>query len=102
LLVVIKYHTYIKYLSINQSDHRIVKTGLYGFVRHPSYTGTIISFCGLGLALSNWISVILLIVPITIAFLKRIQIEEEALHNAFGEDYANYCKMSWGLFPWIY
>ena len=85
-----------------QPGHRIVKTGLYRFVRHPAYTGTIISFCGLGLALSNWISVILLVVPITIAFLKRIQIEEEALYNAFGEDYINYRKMSWGLFPWIY
>ena len=94
-----------KYFTTNvviQSDHRIIKTGLYRFVRHPSYSGSIISFCGLGLAFSNWISFIVLVVPITIAFLKRIQIEEQALSSAFGEEYSDYCKMSWALFPWIY
>jgi protein-S-isoprenylcysteine O-methyltransferase Ste14 len=94
-----------KYFTTNvviQSDHRIIKTGLYRFVRHPSYSGAIISFCGLGLAFSNWISFIVLFVPITIAFLKRIQIEEQALQNAFGEEYTYYRKMSWALCPWLY
>jgi protein-S-isoprenylcysteine O-methyltransferase Ste14 len=94
-----------KYFTTNvviQSDHRIIKIGLYRLVRHPSYSGSIISFCGLGLVFSNWISFIALLVPITIAFLKRIQIEEQALSSAFGVEYANYRKMSWALFPWIY
>ena len=94
-----------KYFTTNVailSDHRIIKTGLYRFVRHPSYSGSIISFCGLGLTLSNWISFLILVIPITTAFLKRIQIEEEALRNAFGEEYENYTKMSWALFPWLY
>jgi protein-S-isoprenylcysteine O-methyltransferase Ste14 len=94
-----------KYFTTNvviQSGHRIINTGLYRFVRHPSYSGSIISFCGLGLVFSNWISFIVLVIPISIAFLKRIQIEEQALQSAFGEEYANYCKISWSLFPWIY
>ena len=85
-----------------QSDHQIIKTGLYKFIRHPSYSGSIISFCGLGLVFSNWISLVVLVIPITIAFLKRIQIEEQALQSAFGEEYVNYCKISWKLIPWIY
>jgi len=94
-----------KYFTTNvviQLDHRIIKTGLYRFIRHPSYSGSIISFCGLGLVFSNWISFIVVVVPITIAFLKRIQLEENALQYAFGEEYADYCKMSWALFPWVY
>jgi protein-S-isoprenylcysteine O-methyltransferase len=94
-----------KYFTVNvviQSDHRIIKTGKYRFVRHPSYSGAIISFFGLGLAFYNWITIIVLIVPVTIAFLKRIQLEEQALLSAFGEEYANYCTVSWVLFPWIY
>jgi len=94
-----------KYFTTNvviQSDHKIIKTGVYRFVRHPSYTGSIISFCGLGLAFSNWISLIVLVVPITIAFLKRIEIEEQALQSAFGKEYEDYRKNSWYLFPWIY
>jgi protein-S-isoprenylcysteine O-methyltransferase Ste14 len=85
-----------------QSDHRIIKTGLCQFVRHPSYSGSIISFCGLGLVFSNWISLFVMVVPITIAFLKRIQLEEQVLSDAFGKEYRNYCKMSWKLIPWIY
>lgn len=84
------------------SDHRIIKAGIYRFIRHPSYSGSIISFCGLGLVFSNWISFLILAVPITIAFLKRIQIEEQALQNTFGEDYTYYCKATWRLFPLIY
>ena len=94
-----------KYFTTNVailSDHRIINTGIYRFIRHPSYAGSIISFCGLGLVFSSWISIIVLVIPITMAFLKRIQIEEQALQSAFGEEYANYCKMSWHLFPWIY
>src|ERR1035437_262651 len=94
-----------KYFTTNvviQLDHRIIKTGLYRFVRHPSYSGSIISFCGLGLAFSNLISFVVLVIPITIAFLKRIQLEEQALSGAFREEYTDYCKMSWALFPWIY
>jgi protein-S-isoprenylcysteine O-methyltransferase len=94
-----------KYFTTNvviQSDHRIIKAGLYRFVRHPSYSGSIISFCGLGLAFSNLISFVVLVIPITIAFLKRIQLEEQALSGAFREEYTDYCKMSWALFPWIY
>ena len=85
-----------------QANHRIIKTGLYRIIRHPSYTGAIISFWGLGLAFSNWLSIIILVVPITIAFLKRIRLEEKALLSAFGEEYSDYRKTTWILFPWIY
>jgi len=85
-----------------QSDHRIIKTGIYKFVRHPSYSGALISFFGLGLAFSNWISIVLLVVPVAVAFLKRIQIEEQALKSAFGEEYIKYRKTTWALFPWVY
>jgi len=94
-----------KYFTVNvviQSGHRIIQNGIYRYVRHPSYSGAIISFCGLGLAFYNWISIIVLAVPITIAFLKRIQVEEQALISAFGDDYANYRKKTRILFPWIY
>jgi protein-S-isoprenylcysteine O-methyltransferase Ste14 len=93
-----------KYFTTNvviQNDHRIIKSGIYRFVRHPSYTGSIISFLGLGLAFVNWLATIILVVPITIAFMKRIKIEERALENAFGEEYITYRKSTWLLFPWL-
>ena len=93
-----------KYFTTNvaiQDDHRIIKFGIYRFVRHPSYSGSIISFFGLGLVFVNWLATIILVVPITIAFMKRIKVEERALENAFGEEYIVYCKSTWLLFPWF-
>ncbi len=85
-----------------QSGHRLIRTGLYRIIRHPSYTGSLVSFWGLGLAFSNWLSFIVLAVPITIVFLKRIGVEEQALLSAFGEEYVNYRQTSRALLPWIY
>ena len=85
-----------------QPNHRIVRTGLYGLVRHPSYAGSIISFLGLGIALSNWITLPLLLVPITLALVRRIEIEERALLQKFGSQYDDYCRTTWRLIPWLY
>jgi protein-S-isoprenylcysteine O-methyltransferase len=84
-----------------QSDHRLIQTGIYKYLRHPSYSGSIVSFLGLGLVFVNWLSILILVIPITIAFLKRIKIEERALENAFGEEYDIYRKSTWRLFPWF-
>jgi protein-S-isoprenylcysteine O-methyltransferase Ste14 len=93
-----------KYFTTNvviQNDHRIIQSGIYKFVRHPSYSGSILSFLGLGVVFVNWLAIIILVVPITVAFIKRIKIEERALENAFGEEYREYCKSTWLLFPWL-
>jgi protein-S-isoprenylcysteine O-methyltransferase len=82
--------------------HQLIRSGLYRHIRHPAYSGTIVSFCGLGLVLSSWLSLVILLLPITVAFLKRIRIEEEALESEFGTEYAAYRSSSWRLFPWIY
>src|SRR5215472_16762895 len=47
------------------ADQRLVETGPYRFVRHPSYTGILLLAIGYGLVLSSWLSLaILLIVPL--------------------------------------
>ena len=93
-----------KYFTTNvaiHDDHRIIKSGMYRYVRHPSYSGSIISFFGLGVVFVNWLAILVFVVPITIAFMKRIRIEERALENTFGEQYRAYCKWTWRLFPWL-
>src|SRR5689334_15245567 len=37
-------------------DHELVTTGVYRYVRHPSYSGTLLTFLGFGLCLVNWLS----------------------------------------------
>jgi protein-S-isoprenylcysteine O-methyltransferase Ste14 len=83
-------------------DHKIIERGLYRYVRHPSYAGSILSFLGLGLTYSNWLSTIVIVLPVLAAYLYRIKVEEAALINAFGDSYRDYSRRTKRLIPWIY
>lgn len=94
-----------KYFPVDIALHQgqqLIQAGLYKYIRHPSYLGSLVTFSGVGIALGNWLSLFLLLLPITIAFLKRIAIEENVLTEAFGDQYRNYCKRTWRLLPLRY
>jgi protein-S-isoprenylcysteine O-methyltransferase len=82
-----------------QPGHRIIRAGPYRYLRHPSYTGLLLAFLGLGIAFSNWLSLFCLLVPISLAVANRVAREEEALHAALGEEYATYCRQTKRLVP---
>jgi protein-S-isoprenylcysteine O-methyltransferase Ste14 len=82
-----------------QKEHKIISSGLYGFVRHPSYSGSLISVFGLGLALNNWVSLLIIFLPILLAYLYRIRIEEKVLLATFGKEYEDYQKKTKRLIP---
>jgi protein-S-isoprenylcysteine O-methyltransferase len=84
------------------SDHRLVEAGPYRLLRHPSYTGALLGFLGLGLCLDNWASLALLMVPTSVVFLRRMRIEENALLETFGERYRDYMRRTRRLIPFIY
>jgi protein-S-isoprenylcysteine O-methyltransferase Ste14 len=91
-----------RYFTVNVailSDHKLVDTGLYRLVRHPSYTGMLLSFLGLGVALGSWVSLLLTTVPTALALLNRIRIEERALADGLGEPYRAYCQRTPRLVP---
>ena len=88
-------------IAIRES-HELKTDGLYSRIRHPSYLGSIISFLGLGISTGNWVSVLLLLLPITGIFLYRISLEEKMLLQHFGETYAAYRSRTKRLFPYIY
>lgn len=80
-------------------EHKLIDTGLYHYIRHPSYTGIIIYMVGLSVSLSNWISILLLLIPVFGVIMYRIGIEEAALINAFGKQYEDYRKRTGKLLP---
>jgi protein-S-isoprenylcysteine O-methyltransferase Ste14 len=48
-----------RYFTVNVSireGHELVGHGIYGVIRHPAYTGSLLSFLGLGFAFGNWLS----------------------------------------------
>ena len=83
-------------------DHKVIDRGLYGIVRHPSYAGSLMSFFGLGLAFTNWLSLAILIVGPAIGIAYRIHVEEQALSEALGDDYRTYSARTKRLIPGVF
>ena len=83
-------------------EHLVVETGLYRFVRHPSYAGLLLAFVGLGVAFGTWLGMLLLLLPITLAVANRIVKEEEALRVSLGAPYEAYSARTKRLVPGVF
>jgi protein-S-isoprenylcysteine O-methyltransferase len=84
------------------ADQRVVDSGPYRLIRHPSYAGALAAFLGLGICSENYLALLLLVLPVGLAFLRRISIEEAALNEALGTSYSAYAKRTKRLIPWFY
>jgi protein-S-isoprenylcysteine O-methyltransferase Ste14 len=80
----------------------VYRGGFYRFVRHPSYTGMLLVFLAVGLQERNWIAFLAVMAPTTAAVLYRIHVEEAALNEAFGAEYAAYSEQTKRLIPGVY
>ncbi len=83
-------------------DQKVVSHGPYKLVRHPSYSGSILMCCGYGIALQNWLSLLIAVILPLVALLYRIHVEEAALVSSFGSDYIEYQKRTKKLIPWVW
>jgi protein-S-isoprenylcysteine O-methyltransferase len=83
-------------------DHRLVTSGPYRVLRHPAYTGGLMTIAGLGLAFGNWFSVIGAILGVLIGYGWRIVVEEIALRARFGAAFDDHCRRTWVLIPFVW
>jgi protein-S-isoprenylcysteine O-methyltransferase Ste14 len=83
-------------------DHELIETGLYKNIRHPGYLGQLIIFLGISTTLSNWLSVLLMIIPVLLGYLNRITVEEKFMVEQMGQKYIDYQKRTKRLIPAIY
>jgi protein-S-isoprenylcysteine O-methyltransferase Ste14 len=93
------------YFTVNVSileGQRVVRRGLYRIVRHPSYTGLLLRYLGLGLSFANYLSAALVFLPLLCATLYRMRVEEEALQEHFGEEYTAYARETKRLVPGVF
>jgi protein-S-isoprenylcysteine O-methyltransferase Ste14 len=71
-------------------------------MRHPSYTGGLISFMGLGVAFANWLSLVALLIVIIGSYIHRMNVEEKVLIASLGEEYLDYSRHTKRLIPGVY
>lgn len=88
-------------VAIRESQ-RVRTTGLYRWMRHPSYAGLILLFVAVGIHARNWIAFLIITVPTTAAVFYRIGVEESALREHFGLEYIEYSKKTRRLIPGVY
>ena len=80
----------------------VIEAGPYRYIRHPSYTGALITLVGLGLALGNWAGLLVLLTCMGIAYAYRMFVEEAALSTALGEPYKQYMRRTRRLIPFLF
>ena len=82
-------------------DQKLINTGVYTNIRHPSYLGLLMLFLGSGIM---HFSAILLFtfVQMFISVLIRIAKEEGMLARKFGADFESYCEKRWKLLPYVW
>jgi protein-S-isoprenylcysteine O-methyltransferase Ste14 len=80
----------------------VVEAGPYRYIRHPSYTGALITLAGLGLALGNWAGLIVLLACMGCGYAYRISVEEAALVTGLGEPYKEYMRRTRRLIPFVF
>src|SRR6266550_2956123 len=85
-----------------EKDHELVERGPFRMERHPSYTGVLLSFVGLALTLGNWAALLVILLPISAAFIHRMNVEENALSGALGSQYTDYMRRTKRLVPFVY
>jgi protein-S-isoprenylcysteine O-methyltransferase Ste14 len=93
-----------RFFSLNVrvvEEHKVVDKGPYRWVRHPSYTGLLITFIGLSLAVQSLGALLVLLVVFTVSFGYRIRVEERTLLTELGDSYASYMKRTKRLIPYL-
>jgi len=89
--------------SVSKIDrHELIQSGLYKWIRHPAYLGQLMVFVGLAASLSNWLSIVFMIIPILLGYSHRIRIEEKFMAIQFGDSYSEYQKRTKKLIPGVY
>jgi protein-S-isoprenylcysteine O-methyltransferase Ste14 len=92
---------YTRTLRIDE-DHQVVDTGPYSRIRHPGYAGTVTMWLGYGLALTSLPATAGMMVPVALAYYRRIGVEEGMLERELGEPYRRYQERTDRLVPGVF
>ena len=84
-----------------KEGHALVRTGPYRLLRHPIYTAMLGMYAGTAIV-SGELHAMLGLVIVTVAYARKIPLEERALLAQFGAEYDEYRRRTWAIVPGLY
>jgi protein-S-isoprenylcysteine O-methyltransferase Ste14 len=93
---------YFTYSVAKAENHKIIEKGVYKYIRHPGYLGQLLIFTGISISLSNWLSVIIMLLWTLIGYMNRIRVEEKFMIEQMGVKYSDYQMRTKKLIPKFY
>ena len=98
---VLRENTYLSRTVEVQENQKVIDTGLYGIVRHPMYSATLLLFIPMGIILGSPISSAILLIYIPIIG-KRMKNEEKVLEEGL-EGYKEYkTRVRYKVIPFVW
>lgn len=88
-------------VAISREQH-VVEAGPYRWLRHPSYSGSLLAALGFGMTLTNWLALVFPAACLALGYLYRIPLEERALLGGLGPPYQDYMQRTWRLIPFVF
>ena len=83
-------------------DQKAVESGPYRFVRHPAYSGTLLTMLGVGVAMTNWASLLAIVLCSFSGHFYRVSIEEKMLAAELGRPYEEYMQRTRRFVPFVF
>ena len=80
----------------------VVQSGPYRLIRHPSYSGALLMFLGMGIAMTNWAALLAIMVGAGIGYAWRVHIEEQVLCADLGRPYRDYMLRTKRFVPFVW
>ena len=84
-----------------KKDHSLVTHGIYRYIRHPIYTGFILSFLGVQLLVNSSLFFFFVIILPVVSYYQAVK-EERLLESYFAKDYQEYKKRSKMFIPYLF
>jgi protein-S-isoprenylcysteine O-methyltransferase Ste14 len=94
-----------RYFTVDVAVHagqQVIDAPPYRRIRHPSYSGSILSLLGVGLMLGHGLGLVILAAVVALTFAYRVRLEERALLEALGEPYAAYMRRTKRFIPFLW
>lgn len=85
-----------------RADQTVVQHGPYRLIRHPSYSGALLSLLGVGMAMTNWLSIVVIMLASLVGYGYRVRVEERALCNDLGQSYRDYMQRTKRFVPHVW